>query len=164
MRVHLQVDGAEPLAKSLEERGQRLTGDLSPLLQAIAADWVTHFQANIQEAGRGEVTWPALRPATVHIRDYYGYGGADPRLIRGGDLLHSIQLLEASERSIVVGTRQTGSGGAAARILQDGGTATDKHGRTHDVQAFPFIFLTEQDYDDTLEQITTYFFGALAGA
>jgi phage gpG-like protein len=158
VQARLAIDGAEQAARSLGELGERFNRDLSPLLAAVAADWTTLFQRNIREGGRG-ANWPDLHPATKAIRRYYGHGEGPP-LIRSGDLLHSIGLLESTPTSIEVGTTQRGSGGVpAARILQSGGTVVDERGHIREVPPFPFIFLEAQDVDDTVELIATYLFG-----
>ncbi len=158
MRLLINVAGAEQLARALDAQGRRVTGDLRPLLDAVAADWVTHFQDNIREEGRGGVSWPQLQPATIRIRIHYGHG-IGPKLIRGGDLLHSIQLLDAGETWIEVGSRQTSGPVPVAAILQRGGTVTDARGRKREVPPFPFVYLTAQDVDDTVEMIGVYLFG-----
>jgi phage gpG-like protein len=153
VRVSLRVDGAEPVARRLEEVSNLLEKPLAPLLDALAADWVTHFQSNIRDEGRGGVSWPALHPVTLKIRKHYGHTGG--KLIRGGDLLHSLSILSAGPTFVEVGSRL-----APARILQDGGTFDDpKTGKQRQVQAFPFVYLTEEDVDETFELITVYFLG-----
>src|SRR5262245_1624274 len=122
----------------LEATASRLEHPSRPLLESLAAALQTYFQAHIQTQTAPEGPWPQLAPVTRKIRAYYGYP-PDAALIRSGDLLQSITTLTLADHLIEVGTRTP-----FARTLQDGGTVTHPTtGRTRDVQAFPFAYVTD---------------------
>jgi len=157
LTVRLTVDGAEAAAERLTELGARLTDpELErQVLAARAADMVTAFQENITTGGarladRG-ISWPDLQPATRAIRRYYGHGGKG-KLIRGGDLLRSIQTLAEGP-----GFVEVGSAHHAAAAVHHGGPHTD-HTGTRTVGAFPFIQPSRQDVDDWVELIAEELF------
>jgi phage gpG-like protein len=155
MRISLTIDGAEEARDLLQSTAQRLEQPARPLLEVIAAELQTYLQRHIQDERGPGGPWPALAPATLHIREHYGHPAASPRLVRAGDLLHSITTLDLTDASTEVGTRMH-----YARVLQDGGTVTDaKTGRPRTVQAFPFAYLTEQEIEDVMTLVTEYYFG-----
>lgn len=160
MNVAITVDGADEAVRALQAAGDRVAKNHGPLLEAVGQQMVTWFEANIREEGqRTDSGWPDLHPVTRAIRAHYGHTGG--KLVRSGDLLHSIRVLELGQSFVEVGTGQEGKGGLpAARLLQDGGTVTDERG-TREVQAFPFIVLKEQDVADILEMVALYAAGAL---
>jgi len=90
-------------------------------------------------------TRAALAPATQHIRQYYGYPPDTPKLLRSGDLLHSLTTLSLTEAArageVTVGTRLP-----AARILQDGGTLIDP--RTNRERTVPSLGLHQVFFED----------------
>lgn len=153
-KLTLEITGAEPVARELAETGRRLRQPLRDLLEVLGAMMVTFFQTHIRDAEGPSGAWPELAPQTKAIRAYYGHPAAGPRLIRAGDLLQSLQLLELGEDSVTSGTRNP-----AAETLQNGGSVTDDHGKTRQVQAFPFVFLTEQETNDLVETIEIDLFG-----
>lgn len=158
MKVSLQIHGADELARQLAGLGERLAKPAAPLLQAAAAMMQTWFQGHIRAEEGPDGAWPQHHPATKHIRRWYGHADG-PRLVRSGDLLQSIQTLSQTEDAVEVGTRT-----AFAGVVQDGGTVTDEHGRTRMVQAFPFVYLTEQEIGDLMDTVTAYYFEEGAGA
>lgn len=151
MRISLQVDGAEALAKALEAKAERLAKPVAPLLQAAAALMGTWIQDHIRSESGPDGPWPELMPETRAIRHHYGHEGGS--LVRAGDLLHSITTLAQTDHAVDVGTRLV-----YARVLQDGGQVTDEHG-TRTVQAFPFVYLSDQEIADVVDTVTAYYFG-----
>ena len=158
LSVRLTVDGAEQAAESLRDLDDRLNDEtlLRQALAARAADMVTAFQENITTEGARladlGISWPPLAPATRAIRHYYGHGGKG-KLVRGGDLLGSIQTLAEGP-----GWVEVGSAHHAAAIVHHGGTHTD-HAGTRTVGAYPFIQPSRQDADDWLELLAEELFG-----
>ncbi len=152
MRIALEVHGADEAARKLEGMGERLARPAAPLLQAAAAMMQTWFQSHLRAEEGPDGPWPALRPQTRAIRRHYGHGEA-PKLVRAGDLLHSIQTLGQGEASVDVGTRLS-----YARIVHDGGEVTDEHGRTRTVQAFPFVYMTDTEIADLADAVVGYYF------
>ncbi len=153
MRVAIAVDGAERAQEVLQQTAAALSQPVRPLLETLGAEMQTAFQRHIQNAEGPSGPWPKLRPQTVAIRKHYGHRGDGPRLIRGGDLLHDLQVLNLTDAFVEAGTRLR-----YARVLQDGGTATDAGGRSHEVQAFPFVYFTTQEVDDFMELVRLYYF------
>lgn len=153
MRIEITVDGADRAQEMLGRVAASLDQPVRPLLETLGAEMQTAFQKHIQNAEGPDGPWPKLKIATVIIREHYGHGGEGPRLIRGGDLLHSLQVLGLTDSYVESGTRLS-----YARVVQDGGTATDPSGRSHEVQAFPFVYFSNQEVDDYFELIRTYFF------
>lgn len=146
MRVSVTVQGASEAASELREIDARLDCDLRPTLAARGQDMVTAFRDNILTEGarladRG-IVWPPLHPATRAIRRYYGHEGKKT-LVRGGDLLQSIEVLDLGPSHVEVGTRHH-----AAATVHHGGEVTDERGRRRTVQSFPFVIPSVQDVDD----------------
>lgn len=161
MKVLFTVTGADGLASELREIDQRVDRPARPLLAAIGEDMAGVFQEFIRTGGaRLPRPWPELHPVTRKIREHYGHGAAGPKLIRGGQLLHSIRALSLTDDSVEVGTVHY-----SARVLQDGGEWTDpKTGAKRQVQAFPFVEILDQDLNDWTELISDWFFGEAASA
>jgi phage gpG-like protein len=152
VRIALQVHGADELARGLRATGERLSRPPEPLLQAAAAMMQTWFQEHLRGEQGPDGAWPALHPATRAIRRHYGHGEA-PKLVRAGDLLHSVQTLAQEASSVEVGTRLS-----YAATVHDGGQVTDERGRTRTVQAFPFVYFTPQEIEDLVDAVTAYYF------
>jgi phage gpG-like protein len=156
MRVTVEVEGAAEAVQLLEATATRLEQPPRPLLESLAAALQTYLQAHIQTQAGPEGPWPQLAPATRKIRAYYGHPPDGPALIRGGDLLQSITTLALEDRAVEVGTRAP-----FARTLQDGGTVTHPNtGRTRDVQAFPFAYVTAAEIQDLVTLIQEHYFDA----
>ncbi len=157
MRIQLKVDGADAAKALLERTGARLSQPVRPLLEVLAAELQTYLQGHIRAETGPDGPWPDLMPQTRAIRRHYGHGDG-PRLVRAGDLLHSITTLGLTDRGVEVGTNMR-----YARTVNDGGDVTDPQtGRTRTVQAFPFVYLTAQEIEDLRGLIVEYFFGAPA--
>ena len=155
MRITLLIEGHEAAVRLLEAAAARLEQPPRPLLESLAAALQTDLQAHIQTQTGPEGPWPQLAPATRKIRAYYGHP-ADTALVRSGDLLQSITALSLEDRAVEVGTRLP-----FARTLQDGGTIADpKTGRTREVQAFPFAYVTEAEVQDLVTLIQEHYFNA----
>lgn len=154
MRILLTVDGAPQASTTLRELGARLAQPARPLLEVLAAEMQTVFQGHITAAIGPEGPWPELADETHFIRAWYGWGAAEPKGIRGGDLLHNIQTLAIGEDFA-----ETGANLSYARTVNDGGQVTDEHGRTRTVQAFPFVWLGPQEISDFMTLVSEYFFG-----
>ncbi len=154
--VKLAVTGADGLARGLREVATAVDRPARPLLAAIGEDMGSVFQDFIRTGGaRLPQPWPELHPVTVKIREHYGHGGRSPKMIRGGQLLHSIRVLSITDQSVEVGTVHY-----SARVLQDGGTWTDPEtGVQRQVQAFPFVELLDEDVADWTEMIADWFLG-----
>ena len=156
MRITVTIEGHEAAQQLLEATAARLEQPPRPLLESLAAALQTYLQAHIQTQTGPEGPWPPLAPATRKIRAYYGHPADGPALIRGGDLLQSITVLTLEDRAVEVGTRLP-----FARTLQDGGIIADpKTGRTRDVQAFPFAYVTEAEVQDLVTMIQEHYFDA----
>jgi hypothetical protein len=160
-RVRITFDGLEEAIELLEGIDAR-AADLRPVLAASGQDMVTAFQENIRSEGsrladRG-VVWPELHPATRAIRRHYGHGEG-PRLVRSGDLLLSIGVLDLADTYVEVGSTHH-----AARVVHAGGTVTDpKSGRRRTVQAFPWAMPSVQDVDDWTALFADYVAGGNEG-
>ncbi len=151
--VTLEVTGADQASKSILEVADQFDQPLTPLLDRLTFHWTLTFQSHITDDGPPGVTWPKHHPVTTKIREYYGHG-VGPRLMRAGDLRNSITTLRLGPDFATVGTPLP-----FARVVQDGGTVTEG-GRTRQVQAFPFIVITDELSEVTFESIESYFFGA----
>jgi phage gpG-like protein len=154
MRILLTVDGAAQASTALREAGTRLDQPARPLLEVLAQEMQTMFQAHIQNAVGPDGPWPELATATHNIRHYYGWGAVGPKGIRAGDLLHSLQPLAIGDSYA-----ETGSRLSYAETMNEGGDVTDEHGRTRTVQAFPFVWLGEQEISDLMTLVSEYYFG-----
>ncbi len=152
VRLTIEVTGADKASKEVLRVADRFDQPLAPLLDLLAAEWTSTFKSHILEGGTPGITWPDLHPMTWKIRRHYGHTDSR-KLIRRGDLLESITTLEVGPDSATIGTRNH-----AARIVQDGGTITQR-GRTRQVPARPFIVVTEPLEKNTLQSIQDYFFG-----
>jgi phage gpG-like protein len=156
MRVTVTIEGAAEAVQILEAAAVRLEPPPRSLLESLAAALQAYLQTHIQTQTGPEGPWPPLAPATRKIRTYYGHPPDGPALIRGGDLLQSITTLAIEDRAVEVGTRLP-----FARTLQDGGTITDpRTGRTRDVQAFPFAYVTDAEVQDLVTMIQEHYFNA----
>ncbi len=160
MKVSIQIRGADGARDRLLELDERVNRrPARPLLQALGQEMASKFQANIRSGGsrladRG-VSWPQVHQVTAKIRDFYGHGASDPRLIRGGELLHSLGPLALGEDFVEVGSQL-----AYAAIVHRGGTWTDpKTGAARQVQAFPFVLPALQDLDDWADLVGDFFLG-----
>jgi|GEM_PF-4318130 len=155
MRIALKLDGAREAQDLLQRTGKKLSQPARPLLEVLAAELQTYLQTHIREESGPAGPWPALMPQTRAIRNHYGHGDS-PKLIRAGDLLHSITTLALTDHGVDVGTHMS-----YARVVNDGGTVTDpKTGQTRTVQAFPFVYATAQEIDDLRTLVQEYYFGA----
>ena len=156
MRITVTIEGAAEAVQLLKAAAARLEQPPRPLLESLATALQTYLQAHIQTQTGPEGPWPPLAPATRKIRTYYGHPADGPALIRGGDLLQSITTLAIEDRAVAVGTRLP-----FARTLQDGGTIADpRTGRTRDVQAFPFAYVTDAEVQDLVTLIQEHYFDA----
>ena len=155
MRTTVTLEGAAEAMQLLEATAARLEQPPRPLLESLAAALQTYFQAHIQTRTGPEGPWPQLAPVTRKIRAYYGYP-PDAALVRSGDLLQSITTLTLDDQAVEVGTRTP-----FAHTLQEGGAVADpKTGRTRDVQAFPFAYVTEAEVQDLVTLIQEHYFDA----
>jgi len=155
MRITATIEDATEAVQILEAAAARLEQPPRSLLESLAAALQTYLQTHIQTQTGPEGPWPPLAPVTRKIREYYGYP-PDAALIRGGDLLQSIAALTIEDHAVEVGTRLP-----FARTLQDGGSIADpKTGRTRDVQAFPFAYVTADEVQDLVALIQEHYFDA----
>ena len=155
MRLTLHIEGAPEAIHLLESTATRLEQPSRPLLETLAATLQLYLQTHIRTQTGPESPWPPLAPATRKIREYYGHppGAA---LIRSGDLLQSITTLTLEDHLVEVGTRAP-----FARTLQDGGTVAHPNtGRTREVQAFPFAYVTEAEVQHLITLIQEHYFDA----
>ena len=148
VRLRISTLGLDEVVRDLDAIAARLREPLTPLLELAAQDWASALQQNISE---GNLDLPDYHPATLAIREYYGHDGKE-KLIRGGDLLHSIAPLEFTPDSFTVGTEVE-----FAKVLQEGGTVTDRRGRPHEVPPWPFIVATDEMVDDLATMVGDYF-------
>jgi phage gpG-like protein len=156
MRITITLEGAAEAVQLLEAAAARLEQPPRSLLESLAAALQTYLQAHIQTQTGPEGPWPPLAPATRKIRAYYGHPSDGPALIRGGDLLQSINTLALEDRAVEVGTRLP-----FARTLQDGGPVVHPNsGRTREVQAFPFAYVTEAEVQHLVALIQEHYFDA----
>jgi phage gpG-like protein len=162
--IELTIDGAEALGQRLRGIATRLEGSPRVLFESAGELMKTFFRDHIESGGEG-LGWPELKPATRAIRKHYGHDGKKT-LVRGGDLLQSIDVRSVDEFGVTVGTDLTGGPTGdvpVARILQDGGEVTDDHGR-RTVQAFPFIVLSDTELTDLGDLITNFYADLIADA
>lgn len=146
VRIRVTSTGLEEAARSLEEIGARVAGDLRSLMGILAQDWASTFQRRILQQ---EVELPPPHPATLAIRRYYGHQGK-PRLFRDGTLVHSIGPLDIGDAHFEVGTPVQYAG-----VTLHGGTIQGPRGpRT--VQPHPFLELDAELLDDTVALIADY--------
>jgi phage gpG-like protein len=156
MRITVTIEGAAEAVQLLEAAAARLEQPPRSLLESLAAALQTYLQTHIQTQTGPEGPWPSLAPATRKIRAYYGHPADGPALIRDGDLLQSIAVLALEDRAVEVGTLMP-----FARTLQDGGTIADPTtGRTREVQAFPFAYVTADEVQDLVTLIQEHYFDA----
>ena len=148
VRVSLKVQGAGELRQALEQLDARINAPALPLMQTLSQDWASKFQSKILE---GRLDLPEHNPVTIKIRAFYGHDGKQ-KLVRAGDLVHSIEPLEVTDSGFEVGTEIE-----YAAVLFHGGTVVEKSGRTHQVPPFPFIELDDELLADTDELIAEYF-------
>ena len=155
MRITATIEGAAEAVQLLEAAAARLEQPPRPHLETLATQLQAYLQAHIHTQTGPEGPWPPLAPATRKIRAYYGYP-PDAALIRSGDLLQSITTLAIEDRAVEVGTRIP-----FARTLQDGGTvAHPTTGRTREVQAFPFAYVTAAEVQALVALIQEHYFDA----
>jgi phage gpG-like protein len=155
MRITATIEGHAEALHLLEAAAARLEPPPRPLLETLATMLQLYLQSHIQTQAGPEGPWPPLAPATRKIRAYYGHP-PDAALVRSGDLLQSITTLVIEDRAVEVGTRLP-----FARTLQDGGTIADpRTGRTRDVQAFPFAYVTANEVQDLVTLIQEHYFNA----
>jgi phage gpG-like protein len=155
MRITVTIEGAAEAVQPLETTAARLEQPPRSLLESLAAALQTYLQTHIQTQTGPDGPWPRLAPVTRKIREYYGYP-ADAALVRSGDLLQSITTLTIEDRAVEVGTRVP-----FARTLQAGGTVAHPNtGRTRDVQAFPFAYVTASEVQDLVTLIQEHYFDA----
>ncbi len=150
VRVDLAVFGVDEVQRHLLRADKAVNLPLRPLLDLVGATWTSTFRDYIRSEGPPGVRWPNLHPVTVKIRKYYGHGSG-PKLIRRGDLLESIRTLSTGGDQVEVGTRSS-----YAAVLHKGGKITSG-GARRTVQAFPFIVLTDELVQDTLDHVQSYF-------
>ena len=148
VRVTVTMTGAGVASEDLKRYQARIDAPMGPLLQAIGAHAGSYFR---QRIATGSLDLPIYELATVRIRDYYGHG-QKKKLVRGGDLLNSITALESSETAVQVGSQLS-----YAHVLHEGGVVTEKSGRTHTVQPFPFLLPDEDLRDDVAGMVEDYF-------
>ncbi len=149
LRLTVRTEGADAIIRRLEAHAEKHQQPKSLLLEVLAQEGVTAFQANIRSEGsrlsdRG-ISWPPLHPVTQKIRRHYGHGSR--MLVRSGDLLHSIRPLTFGDDHVDIGT--------SAR-----GAYVDHHGGTVDrrqVPARPFLLPTVQDADDWIALTADYY-------
>lgn len=153
MKVSIQVTGAKEVQEVLRVTTRRLGQGTRALLQTLGGMMQTFFQEHIRSEEGPDGPWPELAPATRAIRDWYGHPPAGPKLIRTGDLLHSITTLQLGSDFVEVGTKNP-----AAPVLHTGGEVTDDRGRTRSVQAFPFVWLSPDQVQDLLVSVFSFYF------
>lgn len=152
IRFRLEIDGEEDFLRQVDADEKRFEEMEDLLLDVLGQALASRMQENIKSRGqrladRG-ISWPALAPETVRIREHYGHPGSDPRLIRGGDLLRSIQVLGKGD-----GYVEAGSLLEAGAAVHFGGEITDSRGQRRTIQAFPWALPSEQDLSDFMTTI-----------
>lgn len=141
--LRVSVLGADVAARNLEAIADRFDGDLRPLLGPVGESIASGVQDRIR---KGELDLPPISPQTAAIRRYYGHG-AKERLVRGGDLIRSVRVLEVGNASVAVGSDLS-----FAATLQSGGI--NRTGQT--VRPHPFLSIPAEDVDDAAETILDY--------
>jgi phage gpG-like protein len=142
------VEGGAEASRSLRTIGGRMSGtsSLAPVMSIIGEDWSSTMQENIRQ---GNLDLPEMHPSTKAIRRYYGHQG--PRLVRDGQLLHSIRVLSDGGNFTEVG-----SDDRVAGLLQRGGQNTDNRGRVFTLRPHPFIVVSDEMIDDAENLIADY--------
>ena len=147
LRISLTIETPpEAISQLLQLSVERMEAGQEQLLLVIGELVASNLQENIRTEGQrtGEA-WPDLHPVTRKIREYYGHTAG--KLVRGGDLLHSIRVLEVGPTFVDVGSRLP-----YASVLDTGGRWEGR-----EVQAFPYLHLSEQDHDDLLEVALAFY-------
>lgn len=142
MRISVDVAGAKPVAQLFKRVSSKLRDRrFAPLTGQLGELFAEAYRENIRTDGaRLEgVTWPELKPATQRIRKSLGYGARGPRLMRRGDFVLSIEVLESHGRDAVVGSRE--------------GQASLLH------EAFPYLIASSADLEEMESQVRQHFFG-----
>ena len=155
MRITVTIEGVAEAVQLLEATASQLEQPPRPLLETLATQLQLYLQNHIHTQTGPASPWPQLAPVTRKIREYYGHS-PDATLVRSGDLLQSITTLALEDRAVEVGTRLP-----FARTLQDGGTVAHPNtGRTRDVQAFPFAYVTTAEVQNLVTLIQEHYFDA----
>lgn len=154
--VSIEITGGAELVERLEELDERVAStDPTELFQSIQNEWVTAFQGFIRDQGVGGESYAPLAPSTRRDRERQGIGPDGPILQRQSDLINSIRVLELGSDTLSVGTRLP-----KAALLNFGGQ-TSPFSRIPNaiVPARPFVVLTPELLDDTMEMVKAFFFG-----
>lgn len=150
MPVEITITGADSALARFEALDARLTADPRPLFESVSEEWATEFREHFTEL---QSDWDPLSGTTIAERAKEGFG-PEPKLIRTSGLLNSIGMLELTGDTLRVGTERV-----SARLLNFGGR-TSPRSRYPDrpVPARPFVFLSREAVEDTLEMVKAFYF------
>lgn len=156
MKIRIDHAGAEEAAVFVRAVLDRATGrqPLTPIMEGLSQQWSAISQDRITNQ---ELELPEMHWLTRKIRKHYGHEGKQ-RLVRGGDLLHSITPRAVTPTSFRVGTDHH-----AAAPLQFGGEVEGRDGSTHTVPPHPFLLVTDPMVDEAQTLIADFIVGG-AGA
>lgn len=111
-------------------------GDLTPLMQAIAAELASQTEENFEHEGRPE--WPELSDVTTERRAKQGHWPGQMLQVSAGGLAASITT-NATDSSAMVGSNKP-----YAAMMQFGGEQADFPQLWGDIPARPYLPLTEE--------------------
>lgn len=106
-------------------------GDLTPLMQAIAAELASQTEENFEHEGRPE--WPELSDVTIERRAKQGHWPGQMLQVSAGGLAASI-VTDATDSSAMVGSNKP-----YAAMMQFGGERADFPQLWGDIPARPFV-------------------------
>lgn len=106
-------------------------GDLTPLMQAIAAELASQTEENFEHEGRPE--WPELSDVTIERRAKQGHWPGQMLQVSAGGLAASI-VTHATDSSAVVGSNKP-----YAAMMQFGGEQASFPNLWGDVPARPYL-------------------------
>ncbi|WP_263217929.1 phage virion morphogenesis protein [Pseudomonas atacamensis] len=111
-------------------------GDLTPLMQAIAAELASQTEENFEHEGRPE--WPELSDVTIERRAKQGHWPGQMLQVSAGGLASSI-VTHTSESSAIVGSNKP-----YAAMMQFGGKRMHFPQLWSDVPNRPFLPINNQ--------------------
>ena len=156
MGFSIEIRGAAQAAERLQKIDARIQEPPEPLFRSLLEDWTARFRANIEEQHEvGGNSFAPLSAATQRRRQKAGFSPDRPILQRQAYLRQSIGLLEMTAERLRVGSPRRG-----AALLQFGGrTSPASQLPNRPVPARPFIGLTDEMLDETVQLAKIYFTG-----
>lgn len=156
MGFSIEIRGTAQVVERLQKLDARVTEPPWPLFRSLTEDWTARFRANIEEQHEvGGGPFVALSAETRRRRAKAGFAPDAPILQRQGYLRQSVGLLEMTPERLRVGSSRRG-----AALLQFGGrTSPASRVPNRPVPPRPFIGLTDEMLDETVQLAALYFTG-----